>query len=95
MSKPTNVSVEIGGKIRSSEHLIKVFIKKCKKEKIVQEYREKLVFETKARKKDAKKRKAREGPLDLKTTNLRIDSINVENKCRDETYLINDRRIHR
>ena len=56
MSKPTNVSVEIGGKIRSSEHLIKVFIKKCKKEKIVQEYREKLVFETKSQKKRRKKK---------------------------------------
>ncbi len=55
MAKPANVSVEIGPKIKSSGHLIKVFIRKCKKEKIVQEYREKLKHETKGQKRRRKK----------------------------------------
>ena len=55
MAKPTNVSVEIGPKIKSSGHLIKAFIRKCKKEKIVQEYREKLKHETKGQKRRRKK----------------------------------------
>ena len=55
MGKPANVSVELGPKIKSSGHLIKIFIRKCKKEKIVQEYREKLKHETKGQKKRRKK----------------------------------------
>ena len=55
MAKPANVSVEICPKIKSSGHLIKVFIRKCKKEKIVQEYREKLKHETKGQKRRRKK----------------------------------------
>ncbi len=59
MSKPVNVKVEIGGRIRSSEQLIKIFIRKCKKEKIVQEYRETLIYETKSQKKRRKKREGK------------------------------------
>ncbi len=59
MSKPSNVSVKLGGRVRSSDHLIKIFIRKCKKEKIVQEYREKQVHETKAQKKRRKKREGK------------------------------------
>ncbi len=55
MGKPANVSVELGPKIKSSGHLIKIFIRKCKKEKIVQEYREKLKHETKGQKRRRKK----------------------------------------
>ena len=55
MGKAVNVSVELGPKIKSSNHLIKVFIRKCKKEKIVQEYREKLKHETKGQKRRRKK----------------------------------------
>jgi len=54
-NKPINVSVELDGKIRSSDHLIKVFVRKCKKEGIVKEYRDKLIFETKGQKKRRKK----------------------------------------
>lgn len=59
MAKPTNINVSLGGKIRTSEQLIKFFIRKCKKEKIVQEYRETLVFETKGQKKRRKKREGK------------------------------------
>jgi ribosomal protein S21 len=54
-NKPINVSVELGGKIKSVDHLIKVFIKKCKKEGIVKEFRDKLICETKGQKKRRKK----------------------------------------
>jgi len=54
-NKPINVSAELGGKIKSVEQLIKVFIRKCKKEGIVKEYRDKLIYETKGQKKRRKK----------------------------------------
>ena len=56
MSKPVNVSVKLGGRIRSSEQLIRLFIRKCKKEGIVKEYKETLVYETKAQQKRRKKK---------------------------------------
>jgi len=56
LSKPVNVSVELGGRIRSSDQLIKLFIRKCKKEGIVREYKQTLVYETKAQKKRRKKK---------------------------------------
>jgi ribosomal protein S21 len=59
LSKPANIKVEIGGRIRSSEQLIKIFIRKCKKEKIVQEYRETLIYESKGQKKRRKKREGK------------------------------------
>ena len=55
MGKPVNVSAELDNKIRSVEQLIKVFIRKCKKEGIVKEYRNKLICETKGQKKRRKK----------------------------------------
>ncbi len=55
MGKPVNVLAELDNKIRSMEHLIKVFIKKCKREGIVREYRDKLIHETKGQKKRRKK----------------------------------------
>ncbi len=54
-NKPVNVSVELEGKIKSVGQLIKVFIRKCKKEGIVKEYRDKLIYETKGQKKRRKK----------------------------------------
>ena len=54
-NKPINVSAELDGKIKSVGQLIKVFIKKCKKEGIVKEYRDKLIHETKGQKKRRKK----------------------------------------
>ncbi len=54
-NKPINVSAELGGKIKSVGQLIKVFIRKCKKEGIVKEYRDKLIYETKGQKKRRKK----------------------------------------
>ena len=54
-NKPINVSVELDGKIKSVGQLIKVFIRKCKKEGIVREYRDKLIYETKGQKKRRKK----------------------------------------
>lgn len=54
-NKPINVSAELDGKIKSVGQLIKVFIRKCKKEGIVKEYRDKLIYETKGQKKRRKK----------------------------------------
>ena len=54
-NKPVNVSVELDGKIKSVGQLIKVFIRKCKKEGIVKEFRDKLICETKGQKKRRKK----------------------------------------
>lgn len=50
------MSVRLGGKIRTSEQLIKLFIRKCKKEGIVKEYKDSLIFETKQQKRRRKKR---------------------------------------
>lgn len=55
MSRAVNVSVELGGRIRNSEQLIRKFIRKCKDEGIVREYKKKLQFETKGQKKRRKK----------------------------------------
>ena len=54
-NKPVNVSVELDGKIKSVGQLIKIFIRKCKKEGIVKEFRDKLIYETKGQKKRRKK----------------------------------------
>lgn len=54
-NKPINVSAELDGKIKSTGQLIKVFIRKCKKEGIVKEFRDKLIYETKGQKKRRKK----------------------------------------
>ena len=59
VSKPANVSVRLGGKIRTSEQLIRLFIRKCKRERIVQEYRETLVYETKGQKRRRKRAQAK------------------------------------
>ena len=50
-----NVSVKLGGRIRNSDQLIRKFIRKCKEEGIVREYKKKLLHETKGQKKRRKK----------------------------------------
>ena len=59
VSRPVNVSVRLGGKIRTSEQLIRLFARKCKRERIVQEYRETLVYETKGQKRRRKRAQAK------------------------------------
>ena len=56
MSKAVNVQVKLGGRIRTSEQLIKLFNRKCKKEGIVREWKESQIHETKAQKKRRKKK---------------------------------------
>ena len=58
-NKPVNVSVELEGKVRTTEQLIRKFNKLCKKENIVREYKKTLVFETKSQKARRKKREGR------------------------------------
>ena len=82
MSKPVNVSVELGGRIRSSEQLIKLFIRKCKKEGIVKEYKDKLVYETKAQK---KRRKKKQGAARARAKQLKEQTKN-SNKDRERKY---------
>ena len=55
MAKVTNVVVELGGRIKTTEQLIRRFNKLCKQERIVNEYRDKLNFQTKGQKRRAKK----------------------------------------
>jgi len=58
-NKPVNLSVELDGRTRTTEQLIRKFNKLCKKENIVREYKQSLVFETKAQKRRRKKREGR------------------------------------
>ena len=55
MSKSVNVSVELGGRVRNSHQLIRLFIKKCKEEGIVREYKKTLLHETKGQRRRRKK----------------------------------------
>ena len=54
--KPVNISVELGGHIRTSEQLIRKFNNLCKKDNIVREYKKTLIHETKSQKARRKKR---------------------------------------
>ena len=58
-SKPAHISVRLGGRIRTSEQLIRNFIRKCKKERVLQIYKEKNYHKTKSQKKRDKKAAAR------------------------------------
>ena len=82
MSKPVNVSVELGGRIRSSEQLIKLFIRKCKKEGIVREYKQTLVYETKAQK---KRRKKKQGAARHRSKQLKEQSDKAK-KSKERKY---------
>ena len=55
MSKPVNVSVKMGGKIRTVEQLIRRFMRVCKDERIIEEWKSKQVQETKGQKRRRKK----------------------------------------
>jgi ribosomal protein S21 len=55
LAKVTNIEVRLGGKIKTSEQLIRRFNKLCKQERIVKEYRDKLVFRSKSQKNRDKK----------------------------------------
>lgn len=60
MSKAVNVSVSLKDVGGNSHRLIRKFIKKCKKERIVEEYRDRLFYEKPSTKKRReKKRKLR------------------------------------
>lgn len=82
MSKPVNVSVKLGGRIRSSEQLIRLFVRKCKKEGIVKEYKDSLVYETKAQK---KRRKKKQGAARHRAKQLKEQSKNSK-KDRERKY---------
>ena len=82
MSKPVNVSVKLGGRIRTSEQLIRLFVRKCKKEGIVREYKETLVYETKAQK---KRRKKKQGAARHRAKQLKEQSNNAK-KNRERKY---------
>lgn len=79
MSKPINVSVELGGRIRSSEQLIKLFIRKCKKSGIIKEYKDSLIFETKSQK---RRRKKKQGAARHRSKQLK-EQTDIENKSQD------------
>jgi|MDTB01.3.fsa_nt_gb ribosomal protein S21 len=56
MGKPVNVEVKLGGKIRTTEQMIKKFKRKCKESGILEEYREKTLYhKTKSQKRRDKK----------------------------------------
>jgi ribosomal protein S21 len=55
MSRPVNVSVRMGGKIRTVEQLIRRFMKVCKDERIIEEWKSKQIHETKSQKRRRKK----------------------------------------
>jgi ribosomal protein S21 len=42
--KPINVSVKLGGRIRTSEQLIHKFVRMCKDENIIEEYKQKTSY---------------------------------------------------
>tara|TARA_B100000674_G_scaffold449424_1_gene418591 strand:+ start:3335 stop:3559 length:225 start_codon:yes stop_codon:yes gene_type:complete len=72
----------LGGRIRSSEQLIRLFIRKCKKEGIVKEYKDSLVYETKAQK---KRRKKKQGAARHRAKQLKEQSKNSK-KDRERKY---------
>ena len=42
--RPINVSVKLGGRIKTSEQLIRKFMRLCKDENIVEEYKQKTSY---------------------------------------------------
>jgi len=54
--RPINVSVKLGGRIKTSDQLIRKFVRLCKDENIVEEYRQKTSYYlTRSQKKRNKK----------------------------------------
>ena len=56
-SKPANVSVKAGGRIKTNQQLIRKFIKKCKEEKVVETYKRRTMYH-KTRRQKARDKKA-------------------------------------
>jgi|TARA_Y100000310_G_scaffold28024_1_gene26652 ribosomal protein S21 len=53
--RPVNVSVKLGGRIRTSEQLFRRFSKECKDARIIEEWKKKQIHETKGQKRRRKK----------------------------------------
>jgi ribosomal protein S21 len=53
--RPVNVSVKMGGRIRTIDQLIRKFSRLCKDEKIVEEVKERSYYQTKSQKKRKKR----------------------------------------
>ena len=56
-TKPANVSVKAGGKIKTNQQLIRKFLKKCKEEKVVETYKRRTLYH-KTRRQRARDKKA-------------------------------------
>ena len=59
MGKSHNVSVHMGGKIRTVDQLIRRFIKRCKEENIVKEVKDRSYYESKGTKRRKKRHAAK------------------------------------
>ena len=53
--RPVNVSVKMGGRIRTIDQLIRRFVRECKDERIIEEWKKKQIHETKGQKRRRKK----------------------------------------
>ena len=53
--KPVNAEVQLGGKIRNFEQLIRAFSRKIKKVGLIREVRSKIYYESKGQKRRRKK----------------------------------------
>ena len=42
--RPINVTVKLGGKIKTTEQLIRKFMRSCKDERIIEEYKQKTSY---------------------------------------------------
>jgi len=59
LSRSHNVSVHMGGKIRTVDQLIRRFIKRCKEENIVKEVKDRSYYESKGTKRRKKRHAAK------------------------------------
>jgi len=68
LSKPVNVSVELGGRVKSVDQLIRKFLKRCKYEGFLRDVRSRSRYESKSEKRRRKKHAA------IKRTSKKGDS---------------------
>ena len=69
MSKrPANVSVKPRGRKDTQERMIRRFLRKCKKDRVIERYRETTYFEKPSVKKRAAAKRRRRGSAQLKKT---------------------------
>ena len=59
MSKPSNVCIEFDDQIKSLDHLIRKFMRECKKEGVIKEHLSQYVYETRGQRQRRKKREGR------------------------------------